>query len=211
MRASQGAKAQPRGPVCSVSRSSIVTGMYPTTLGTMHHRSGGIRAPAFLKFIPNLMGEAGYYTTNWKADFNIVGMKYDQSGKARAHWRSRPDKSQPFFSKFDFGECHSSITQTAEPEVVEGILPSLKEALADESIDVRLLAAGGLFNLGHYKEALPVVIAEMAHPNTDVQVRVGNILDSQPPDANEQLQAAIQPLAVAKQKFKPQGRYPREH
>ena len=99
------------------------------------------------------------------------------------------------------------VTQTADSEMVEGILPSLKQALADQSIDVRLLAAEGLFNLGHYEEALPVVIAEMEHRNTDVQVRVGNILDSQPPDANEQLQAAIEPLAVAMQKFKPQARY----
>ena len=547
------------GPVCSVSRSSIVTGMYPTTIGTMHHRSGGVQAPEFLKFIPNLMGEAGYYTTNQKGDFNIVGMVYDKQGKKKggdaAPWRSRPDPTQPFFSKVDFKECHSSITkipedviikgrlnrlqpgdfhdpaeapipsyhpddplfrkawsryydsvtqvdyrtgeiiaalkedglwddtivivwadhgvgmprgkhtvweqgthvpllvrfpekyqhlapaepgavlddlvclmdmgpsvltlagieppeymqgrallcqsdaekrdyvvavrnrldtrsefvrairdkryryqrnffphlpfapyetyqfeasvyerwgelarqgklkgaqeeyalrfkpleqlydsendpemvhnlaedpayadvlkqmrqrlhdwmietrdlalveerelnekaeggslwqvgqdlenyeriletanlqlqgesavaelktrsmeadpqvrywavlglavvtQSAGPEMVKGILPSLKEALADESIDVRLLAAEGLFNLGYYEEALPVVIAEMAHPDTDVQVRVGNILDSQPPDANEQLASAIEPLAVAKQKFKPQGRY----
>jgi len=36
------------GPVCSVSRSSIVTGMYPTTLGTHHHRSNVGRPPAFL-------------------------------------------------------------------------------------------------------------------------------------------------------------------
>lgn len=28
------------GPVCSVSRSSIVTGMYPTTLGTMERNKG---------------------------------------------------------------------------------------------------------------------------------------------------------------------------
>lgn len=40
-------------PVCSVSRSSIVTGMYPSTIGTLHHRSGGLPAPAFLKFEPN--------------------------------------------------------------------------------------------------------------------------------------------------------------
>ena len=74
------------GPVCSVSRSSIVTGMYPTTIGTMHHRSGGVQAPEFLKFIPNLMGEAGYYTTNQKGDFNIVGMVYDKQGKK--NWRN---------------------------------------------------------------------------------------------------------------------------
>jgi hypothetical protein len=99
------------------------------------------------------------------------------------------------------------VTQSAGPEVVNGILPKLKKALTDESIDVRLLAAEGLFNLGHYEDALPVVIAEMKHPNTDVQVRVGNILDSQPPDANERLQAAIKPLSVAMRKFKPQARY----
>ena len=544
-------------PVCSVSRSTIVTGMYPSTIGTMHHRSGGVPAPAFLKFVPNLMSDAGYYTTNHKGDYNIVGMKYDKQGKKGGDtpWRSRPDKSQPFFSKVDFGECHSSvtktsedvivkarlnrlkpgdfhdparasipsyhpddpvfrkawaryydavtqvdyragevfaalkedglwddtiiiiwadhgvgmprgkhtaweqgthvplivrfpekyqhfaparpgavlddldclmdmapsgltqagiappeymqgrallckgdaqereflvavrnrldtrtqfvrsirdkryrymrhfyphrpyapyetyqweapiydrfqqlalagqlkgpqseyaqrfkaveqlydserdpemvhnvagdpayaellkqmrqrlhdwmietrdlalveerelyerakgrslwavgqeldnyervletanlqlhgesalaklkkrsmeadplvrywamlglmvITQTAESEVVEEILPSLNNSLTDESIDVRLLAAEGLFNLGYYEKALPVVIAEMAHPNTDVQVRVGNILDSQPPDANEQLASAIEPLAVAMRKFKPSGRY----
>jgi uncharacterized sulfatase len=96
-------------PVCSVSRSSIVTGMYPSTIGTMHHRSGGIRAPRFLKFVPNLMGEAGYFTTNYKGDFNIVGMKYDQPRKGKAPWRSRPAPStgsgqaQPFFCKVDFG------------------------------------------------------------------------------------------------------------
>ncbi len=544
-------------PVCSVSRSSIVTGMYPSSIGTLHHRSPGVPAPVFIKFVPNLMSEAGYYTTNQKGDFNIVGMQYDKRGNKGddAPWRSRPDKDQPFFSKVDFGECHSSITkfseediveerlnrlkpddfhdpdkapipsyhpdepifrkawsryydavtqvdyragevvaalkedglwddtiiivwadhgvgmprgkhtvweqgthvplivrfpekyqhlapaepgdviddlvclmdlapsvltlagidppeymhgrallcqgdaekrefvvagrnrldtrtqfvrairdkryrymrhffphrpyapyetyqweapiydrfqelaragklkgpqaeyaqrfksiemlydsesdpemvnnladdpayadvlkqmrqrlhdwmietrdlaiveerelyeradggslwqvgqdldnyeriletaklqlegesavpelktrgtdddplvrywatlglvvvtQSAGPEIVESILPSLTEALTDPSIDVRLLAAEGLFNLGYYEEALPVVIAEMTHPNTDVQVRVGNILDSQPPDANEALAPAIEPLAVAKEKFKPQARY----
>ena len=68
-------------PARSVSRSSIVAGMYPSTIGTLHHRSGGLPAPTFLKFVPNLMGEAGYYTTNQKSDYNIVGMKYDRQGK----------------------------------------------------------------------------------------------------------------------------------
>lgn len=99
------------------------------------------------------------------------------------------------------------ITQTAGPETVETILPSLKNGLTDPSLDVRLIAAEGLFNLGYYEEALPAVLAEMSHPNTDVQVRVGNLLDSQPPDANEALATAIEPLAIARKKFKPQGRY----
>jgi len=86
------------------------------------------------------------------------------------------------------------ITQTAGPETVKSILPSLKNGLTDPSLDVRLIAAEGLFNLGHYEEALPSVLAEISHRNTDVQVRVGNLLDSQPPDANKPLDRACRAL-----------------
>ena len=107
-------------PVCSVSRSSIVTGMYPSTIGTLHHRSGGLPAPDFLKFVPNLMRDAGYFTTNQKSDYNIVGMKYDRQGKkvGDTPWRLRPNKGQPFFSKIDFSECHSSVTKTPEEVII---------------------------------------------------------------------------------------------
>ena len=94
----------------------------------MHHRSDGVPAPAFLKFVPNLMSEAGYYTTNHKGDFNIVGATYHQQGKKAGDtmWRDRPDKSQPFFSKVDFGECHSSITKISEDVIVEKRLNRLQ-------------------------------------------------------------------------------------
>ena len=105
--------------------------------------------------------------------------------------------------------CLTVITQTAGLEMVGKIFPILKNGLTDSSLDVRLMAAEGLFNLGYYEEALPAVLAEISHPNTDVQVRVGNLLDSQPPDANEALAPAIEPLKIAKQKFKPDGRYGR--
>ena len=48
-------KAHSIAPVCSVSRSSIITGMYPTSLGTHHHRSNVGQPPAFVKMLPNLM------------------------------------------------------------------------------------------------------------------------------------------------------------
>ena len=114
------------GPVCSVSRSSIVTGMHPTTLGTMHHRSNVGKPPAFLKMVPNIMREAGYYTTNWKKDYNIGGDNWHVSRKG-AHWRTRKDKTHPFFSKFDFNECHSSITKIPENVIVKQRLNRLKK------------------------------------------------------------------------------------
>jgi len=113
------------GPVCSVSRSSIVTGMYPTTLGTMHHRSNVGRPPAFLKMIPNQMGEAGYFTANAKGDYNIGGAKWQARSKGPV-WRKRKDPKQPFFVKFDFGECHSSITKIPEDVIVQQRLNRLK-------------------------------------------------------------------------------------
>src|SRR5262245_40607343 len=46
--AAQGARftrAFTHGPVCAVSRSGLITGMYPTTLGTHHMRSKLVAPP----------------------------------------------------------------------------------------------------------------------------------------------------------------------
>ena len=105
-------------PVCSVSRSSIITGMYPTSLGTHHHRSNVGAPPAFVKMLPNILSAAGYYTTNnAKKDYNIRGDRWHESSR-KAHWRNRADKTQPFFSVFNYEACHSSITKISEDVIV---------------------------------------------------------------------------------------------
>ncbi len=43
-----------------------------------------------------------------------------------AHWRNRFDAEQPFFSVFNFIECHSSITKYSEDEIVKERLNRLK-------------------------------------------------------------------------------------
>jgi len=112
-------------PVCSVSRSSIITGMYPSSLGTIHHRSN-VKPPAFLKMLPNLLREAGYYTSNnAKTDYNVGGAAWHESSR-KAHWRNRPDKEQPFFAVFNYGACHSSITKIPEEVIVRQRLNRLK-------------------------------------------------------------------------------------
>ena len=113
-------------PVCSTSRSSIITGMYPSSLGTHHHRSNVGKPPTFVKMLPNLMSESGYYTSNnAKKDYNIRGDQWHESS-SQAHWRNRPDKEQPFFSVFNFGECHSSITKIDESVIVQQRLNRLQ-------------------------------------------------------------------------------------
>jgi N-sulfoglucosamine sulfohydrolase len=121
-------KAHSIAPVCSTSRSSIITGMYPSSLGTHHHRSNVGQPPAFVKMLPNLMGEAGYYTTNnYKKDYNIGGDRWHASSR-KAHWRNRPNKEQPFFAVFNYTACHSSITKIDENVIVEQRLNRLKPA-----------------------------------------------------------------------------------
>jgi arylsulfatase A-like enzyme len=53
-------------PVCSASRSALITGMYQTAIGAHHHRSGRgaekIYLPDHVAPIPLLFQKAGYYT-----------------------------------------------------------------------------------------------------------------------------------------------------
>ena len=118
-------KAYAVSPVCSPSRSSVITGMYPNSLGSMHHRSNTTR-PEFSNMLPNLLREAGYYTSNnSKRDYNMGGDDWHESS-GTAHWRNRSNKDQPFFAVFNLTECHSSITKIPEDEIVEQRLSRLK-------------------------------------------------------------------------------------
>jgi arylsulfatase A-like enzyme len=95
-------------PVCSSSRSAMVTGMYQMTSGFHHHRSqrksgkGGANKLYFDSYkisiptVPELFKKAGYYVTNKsKTDYNFIADKmYDGSD-----WQKRK-AGQPFFAQF---------------------------------------------------------------------------------------------------------------
>ncbi len=58
-------------PVCSSSRSAIITGIYATTLGTHHHRSM-VPLPEDVRCFTAYLRDAGYYcTNNDKNDYNF--------------------------------------------------------------------------------------------------------------------------------------------
>lgn len=65
-------------PVCSASRSSIITGMMSTTLGLHNHHSSrteesAIYLPDSIKTVPEVFKEAGYFTfNNGKDDYNFT-------------------------------------------------------------------------------------------------------------------------------------------
>jgi arylsulfatase A-like enzyme len=53
-------------PVCSICRSALITGMYQTSIGAHHHRSGRgklkIHLPEGVVPVPKILQQAGYYT-----------------------------------------------------------------------------------------------------------------------------------------------------
>lgn len=103
-------------PVCAPARSTIITGMYPTSFGSQHMRCKGLMPEGF-QYYPQLLREKGYYcSNNVKEDYNLVFDSkaiWDASDK-EAHWRNRPNKSKPFFSIFNLTLTHESCINSKE-------------------------------------------------------------------------------------------------
>ncbi len=124
--------------VCGPSRSSIITGMYPTSIGTMHMRtandisSHGKREydvktgrkdingneiieystvlPEKIKCFTEYLRAAGYFcTNNQKTDYQFAApLSAWDQNNNKAHWKNRPP-NKPFFSVININETHESM------------------------------------------------------------------------------------------------------
>lgn len=116
-------------PVCAPARSSLITGMFATRIGSMQMRNGTpSRAavekdpdayaeipsyeavpPPYVKCFPEQLRAAGYYcTNNSKKDYQFrepIGV-WNQSSRD-AHWRNR-EAGQAFFAVFNYTGTHES-------------------------------------------------------------------------------------------------------
>src|SRR5262245_988669 len=95
-------------PVCAPARTTIVTGLYASSVGAEHMRSQ-VRLPARLRLVPQLLRALGYYCTNRvKEDYNLdgTGPVWDASS-AKAHYKNRKP-GQPFFAVFNLLVTHES-------------------------------------------------------------------------------------------------------
>ncbi len=102
-------------PVCAPSRSTLITGMYSSSLGTLPMRSP-YQIPDYMRFFPNYLREAGYYTTNnSKKDYNTVDQPecWDESSK-KATYLNRKE-GQPFFHVQNIFITHESQIHDSIP------------------------------------------------------------------------------------------------
>lgn len=96
-------------PVCAPARSAIITGCFPTAIGTMHMRTKAVPPPE-VRLLPEYFRQAGYYcTNNVFTDFQVVTppTTFDDCSST-AHWRNRPHRETPFFAAFHGLTTHES-------------------------------------------------------------------------------------------------------
>lgn len=114
-------------PVCAPARSSLITGMFCTRIGTMQMRNGNPAPavvkqhpeayrdipgyeglpPPFVRCFPEHLRAAGYFcTNNSKKDYQFrePATVWDESS-SKAHWNNRA-AGQPFFAVFNFMGTH---------------------------------------------------------------------------------------------------------
>ena len=109
--------------VCAPARSAVITGMYPTAIGTHHMRTAHTNeaapelptpysavVPHYVKCFSEYLRAAGYYcTNNVKTDYQFDPPRtaWDELSD-QAHWRHRPEPEQPFFAVFNPTRTHES-------------------------------------------------------------------------------------------------------
>ena len=81
-------------PICSISRSALITGMYQTSIGAQNHRSGRgkikINLPEGVELVPALFKKAGYWTCNGSA-INPKAGKAKGKGKGAGNAIAKTD------------------------------------------------------------------------------------------------------------------------
>lgn len=112
-------RAFSNGAVCSVARSTIISGCYAPRTGTQFHRkSQMVPMPDSLRMFPAYLRKAGYYTgNNSKEDYNFIKDEdaWTESSN-KAHWSNRSG-NQPFFYVHNIGLTHESSLHFPESDL----------------------------------------------------------------------------------------------
>ena len=121
------------GMVCSVSRSSFMTGMYATTIGAQRHRTRDKQPlPEGVRLLTHRLRDTGYFTANLvqlpaalgfkgsgKTDWNFT---YEGKPFDSADWADLKSH-QPFYAQLNFQETHRTYRAPAKADPARVVLP----------------------------------------------------------------------------------------
>ncbi|MGK0188445.1 MAG: N-sulfoglucosamine sulfohydrolase [Verrucomicrobiales bacterium] len=94
-------------PVCSTSRSAMMTGFHQNYIGAHQHRTADKKPlPYGIRPIPHILADAGYHTSimSWKTDCNFLPDTKEELFMGK-DWSER-NQDQPFFARITFGGTH---------------------------------------------------------------------------------------------------------
>jgi uncharacterized sulfatase len=97
-------------PVCAPARTTLLTGVYPTSTGAQHMRSE-VPLPAALKTYPEHLRAAGYYCINpGKTDYNYAGdpRRFWDDDVPVAELAAMSQAGKPFMAVYNFTTTHES-------------------------------------------------------------------------------------------------------
>lgn len=120
--------------VCAPSRSCLITGMWPPSIGT-HHMRCQATLPQSVHCFPYYLRQGGYYcTNNVKTDYNFAPPEgtWDVSSR-QAHWRGRA-AGQPFFSVFNLTTTHEGQVRLPDEQFARRTANLPREARHDPAL-----------------------------------------------------------------------------
>ncbi|MFO1064205.1 MAG: sulfatase-like hydrolase/transferase [Pirellulales bacterium] len=108
-------------PICSISRSALITGRYQTSVGAQNHRSNRsgheIQLPDGVKLVPQLFRKAGYHVNNLTVD--VFCKTRSQIEKNKKVSVAKTDYNFVWDTKSTYDANHWEVRESGKPFFVQ--------------------------------------------------------------------------------------------